>query len=67
MESLLEEVIQAGQAYKDGQDGARETLLILTRLLIASLESPIESLLRMGWAEVSDFPPDLDVKNHRTC
>lgn len=48
----------AGEALDRGEYGARERLLHLCRSLIALLETPMESIIRMGWAEVSQSPAD---------
>ncbi|KAJ0115614.1 hypothetical protein J7T55_010437 [Diaporthe amygdali] len=48
---LLKQLQDAGVAYEENKDGARERLMSLCYTLIASLESPGESLQRMGWAE----------------
>lgn len=44
------------EALDRGEYGARERLLHLCRSLIALLEIPMESITRMGWAEVSQSP-----------
>ncbi|KAK2613239.1 hypothetical protein N8I77_000163 [Diaporthe amygdali] len=50
-EDLLKRLQDAGAAYKEDKHGARERLTSLCYTLIASLESPSESLQRIGWAE----------------
>ncbi|RDL36430.1 uncharacterized protein BP5553_05782 [Venustampulla echinocandica] len=41
----------AGDSFVDNLPEAREILIDLCRLLIASLERPSEAVQRMGWAE----------------
>ena len=51
--NLLKEVDSYGQALLQGQDVAvRVSLIARARALIASLETPMESVTWMAWAEV---------------
>ena len=50
---LLERVSSKGKNIQDGGDKARKELLATARSLCLALETPIESILRMEWAEVS--------------
>jgi len=56
---ICAEMEVAGEALDRGKYGAREELLRLCRSLIALLETPLESLTRMWWAEVSEFPANI--------
>ena len=53
VQNLLKEIDSYGQALLQGQDvAARVSLIARARSLIASLETPIESVTWMAWAEV---------------
>ena len=54
--SLLEEVASKGKALTSGDLSIRKSLLSSVRALCLALETPIESVLRMEWAEVSKKP-----------
>ncbi|KAH6646294.1 putative hydroxyindole O-methyltransferase [Truncatella angustata] len=49
--SLIESIVAAGNAYEQGDTGARESLLALSHALIARLEMPSEFMQRSFWAE----------------
>ena len=49
----LNQVKSHGEALRDGDASARRALLSAARSLIASLESPMEAMLRLMWAEPS--------------
>jgi len=51
--SILERIAAAGRSYEGEERGSRETLIELSRDLIAALEIPSEFLQRSFWAEVS--------------
>jgi hypothetical protein len=51
--SILERVAAAGKAYDGNELGSRETLIELSRDLVAALEIPSEFIQRSFWAEVS--------------
>ncbi|THZ74430.1 putative hydroxyindole O-methyltransferase [Aureobasidium pullulans] len=49
--SIIERIAAAGTAYESNQIGSRESLIELSRDLIATLEIPSEFLQRSFWAE----------------
>jgi hypothetical protein len=49
--TLLEQLSQLGDAYKNGAAGSREGLLGVCSQLISELSHPTESMLRLLWAE----------------
>jgi len=53
LSTLLEEVASKGKSLVDGDPEVRKELLATTRSLFLALETPIEAILRMEWAEVS--------------
>ena len=50
--SIIDRIAAAGTAYESKQIGSRESLIELSRDLIATLEIPSEFLQRSFWAEV---------------
>ena len=52
IQDLLNDVDKTGQAFLAGQNAARTGLIAKARSLIAALESPVESITWMAWAEV---------------
>lgn len=52
--ALLKDVSQKGELFIDNEEveGSRRALLTSARALVASLESPAETLGRMNWFEV---------------
>lgn len=53
--AILERITAAGLAFGDNEIGSRESLIELSRDLIATLEIPSEFLQRSFWAEVSEI------------
>lgn len=51
--SIVDQIAAAGKAYGSNEVGSRESLIDLSRSLIAALEIPSEFLQRSFWAEVS--------------
>lgn len=51
--TLLEQVAAEGKSLLEGSDLAREALLAKARSLCNVLETPMEAILRTGWANVS--------------
>lgn len=51
--SIVEQIAAAGKAYHSNEVGSRESLIDLSRSLVAALEIPSEFLQRSFWAEVS--------------
>lgn len=49
---LLERISAAGKAYKNNEAGSRESLIDLSRAVVAALEIPSEFIQRSFWAEV---------------
>lgn len=56
VEAILSQLQTAGVSYAKQTPGGREKLMSLCHDLISTLELPSESIMRMGWAEVS-LPP----------
>ena len=52
-DTILSSLNENAEALRAGEVGARERVVSEARLLISSLETPYEGLLRMLWAEVS--------------
>ena len=52
IQDTLREIEIGGQLLSKGQDGARTELITKARSLIAALETPIETIIWMAWAEV---------------
>jgi len=50
---ILERIAAAGKAYENNEAGSRESLIDLSRALVAELEIPSEFIQRSFWAEVS--------------
>ena len=50
--SLLEAIAATGASLSQREPGAREKLLDLTHALTSALETPSETIQRIGWAEV---------------
>ena len=50
--ALLDEIAKHGTDLAHQKAGAREALVANARLLIASLETPVEAITWMSWAEV---------------
>ncbi|KAL9633076.1 MAG: hypothetical protein Q9164_004918, partial [Protoblastenia rupestris] len=52
VQGLLSEIDANGQALCRGRDAARTTLIAKARSLIAALETPVETITWIAWAEV---------------
>ena len=50
--AVLKEIASKGEAFSQKEPGARESLIASARSLIAALETPMETVLWMIWAEV---------------
>lgn len=50
--NVLAAIAASSGAIARQDPGARETMLSLSRQLSAALETPSETIQRMGWAEV---------------
>ncbi len=53
--ALLGDVTLVGEAFSQKKAGAREQLIANARRLIAALETPIEAITWMAWAEVDAY------------
>ncbi|MCJ1303486.1 hypothetical protein MMC08_006296 [Hypocenomyce scalaris] len=53
--SLLEAIAATGASLSQREPGAREKLLDLTHALTSALETPSETIQRIGWAEPARF------------
>jgi hypothetical protein len=62
--SLIEKATAQAANLKLGNSKMRKELLITTRSLYLALETPMEAVLRIGWAEVS-FSPKYFVSDSR--
>ena len=51
--ALLEDIINKGKAWSHGNAAARVQLLDAARSLCHEVETPVETMLRMIWAEVN--------------
>ena len=51
--ALLEDVFSNGLSLAHGEVNARRELLVTVRSLFFELETPVEAILRIAWAEVS--------------
>lgn len=54
LQSVYNEFVSGGP---EGKDTARVAVIAKARDLIASLETPLESIIWMAWAEVRSPPP----------
>lgn len=54
--TLLQELAAKGSNFVDGNSKLRGELLAIARSLCISLETPMEAILRMGWAQVISIP-----------
>ena len=52
LETILASISSGGDALRQGEAYARRNLLDAARSLIAELETPIETITRITWAEV---------------
>ena len=52
LETVLASLSSGGDAIRQGEAYARRQLLDAARSLIAELETPIETITRIAWAEV---------------
>lgn len=52
VEALLADISHQGHAYLSQVSSAKPKLLDAAVSLIAELETPVESITRIGWAEV---------------
>ena len=52
VQSLLDEIYTHGQDLLRGQEVARTSLIAKARSLIAALETPMETITWIAWAEV---------------
>lgn len=53
LEAILASLSSGGDALRQGDAWARRQLLDAARSLVAELETPIETITRIAWAEVS--------------
>ena len=53
---VLAEIKASTEAFARNEAGAREKLLLLSQQLTAALETPGETIERIGWAEVNFRP-----------
>lgn len=53
---LLKDVAIKGEAFSRSEEGAREALIASARSLIMALETPMEAVTWMIWAEVRLSP-----------
>lgn len=51
--SLLEDVASNGKSFTEGDTKARKKALVAARELCLALETPVEAIIRICWAEVS--------------
>ncbi len=54
---LLEEIASNGKSFTQGDGKARKKALVAARELCLALETPVEAIIRMCWAEVSYNAP----------
>lgn len=50
--ALLDDITLVGEAFSQKKAGAREQLMANARRLISVLETPVEAITWMAWAEV---------------
>ena len=50
--ALLQDIALVGEALAQKREGAREQLISNARRLVAALETPVEAITWMAWAEV---------------
>ena len=55
--ALLDEIALVGEAFSQKKAGAREHLISNARRLIAALETPVEAVTWIAWAEVKILDP----------
>ena len=53
---VLAEIKASTETFARNEPGAREKLLLLSHQLTAALETPCETIERIGWAEVNLRP-----------
>jgi hypothetical protein len=51
--TLLEQISAKGSGFIYGDSRSRGELLALAKSLCTALETPMEAILRMGWAQVT--------------
>ena len=54
--SLIDEIVAQGKALTQDEAGARERLIVKARELISGLETPVEMVTWIAWAEVRTLP-----------
>ena len=55
--ALLDNIALVGEAFSQKKAGAREQLILNARRLVAALETPVEAITWMAWAEVKALDP----------
>ena len=55
--SLLDSIAAKGKALSHNEEGSREALIADARSLIAALETPMEAITWIIWAEVDVYVP----------
>lgn len=55
---LLNQVSELSNGLKNGEAGARQGLIGVCSALIAELSHPMESIVKLGWAQVRYFRGD---------
>lgn len=53
--TILDQLAEAGKAFKQDEPGSREALIAHSRALVAALEIPSEFIQRTFWAEVRQY------------
>lgn len=53
--TLLQQLAAKGSNFVDGNSKSRGELLEIARSLCIALETPMEAILRMGWAQVTSI------------
>ncbi len=51
--ALLDDIALVGEALSQKRAGARDQLISNARRLVAALETPVEAITWMAWAEVN--------------
>lgn len=64
---LVEEITRCGDVLSDGFDeAARQRCLVAARSLTSALETPLDSILRLNYAEVIPRPSEVSARTLKT-